>query len=245
MDTIKLNVATENNEVIIRTGEAERIAPDRKSINISGNLDTAFNYLNHPPKWFTDRRVLDNSSPFEFSNLKVDRDAMVIELVVDEGMEHECSYKGQLKLDPVFKKFGINSGESFTTHELAELIKMHRSYFDTKDTAMKLVSELRNFKAKIDKQVENADDQRGNKRVLYQQAVDSNIPGEFNLIIPIFQGYKKQTILVEISIDASDFSCRLISPEAADFINEHKNDLIDAQLSAISELFEHLKVFEL
>lgn len=245
MEEIKLNVTTDNNEVIIRTGDAEPVIPRRKSVEIKGNLNTPLNYLKHPPKWFKDGE--DNTiadSPFQFSNLKVDRDKMSITLVVDEGSEWESVYKGSLEFGDIYKRFGINSNKSFTTHELAELIKMHRSYFETKDIAMKLVSELRNFKAKVDKQIEDADDMRGNKRVLYQQAVDSNIPNDFKLNIPVFKGYESQHLELEISIDASDFSCRLISPEASDYVNELKNGLIDEQVAQIKELNETLKVFE-
>lgn len=243
MSEVKLNITTENNEVIIRTGEAEPNIPERQSISISGNLDTPLNYLKNPPSWFT-RQDEDSNSVLEFSNLKVDRDSMIIELVVDEGSIWQCSYKGALLLDETFKKFGINASKSFTTFELSDLIKMHRSYFETKDIAMKLISELRNFKAKVDRQIDNADDTRGNKRVLCQQAVDSNIPEEFKIILPIFKGYEKQSISLEVVIDASDFSCRLISPEASDYINELKNGLIDEQVKLIEGLFPVLKKFE-
>lgn len=42
---------------------------------------------------------------------------------------------------------------------------------------MKLVSELRNFKAKIDKELELSDDKRGNQRILKSQFVERNHPG--------------------------------------------------------------------
>lgn len=243
MEHVKLNVTSDNKELIIRTGEAEENIPNRKSIRVTGNLDTALQYLKNPPAAFM-APSFDGWKPFEYTNLRVNRDEFEIVLTVDEGCEWQSNYVGKLKYDEVFKKFGINANRSFTTLELSDLIKMHRSYFETKDVAMKLVSELRNFKGKVDKEIENADDNRGNKRILYQQAVDSNIPSDFKVNLPVFKGYEKQVITLEIAIDASDFSCRLISPEAMDYVNELSDGLIDEQLDSISKLFPKLKIFE-
>lgn len=246
MEELKLNITTENNEITVRQGDAAEIVPERLSNKLHGQLSTPFNYLKNAPAWFSKKfEDSDTDSPLNFSHLEVNREKLTLKLIVDQGLPWESSYAGELCFSKVFKAFGINGDKSFTTLELSQLIKMNRSFLETKDIAMKLVSELRNFKAKVDKALENSDDFRGNKKVLYQQTVDSNIPEAFNVNLPVFKGYDKQVMSVEINIDASDFSCRLISPEASDFINEISSDLIDAQLSLISEIYPNLKVFEL
>lgn len=240
---IEIKVEKGAGELIIRKGEAAPVVKFKKGLVLAGNLDVPLNYLKNPPKWFNEFSG-SNGSPLEFSFLKVDRDANKITLIVDQGTEWEDSYTGALCYSEAYELFKINTGSSFTTFDLADLIKMNRSCFESKDKAMVLVNELRSFKAKVDKDLENMDDQRGNKRFLVAQVIDSNVPDVFNLVLPIFKGYDKQTFEVEVAINASDFSCTLISPEVNDYIDEVKNELIDEQLASIKELFEGLKVFE-
>lgn len=252
-EDIKINVDQGVKELVLRQGKAEELVPFREKVIVVGNLDTPFNYLKNPPAWFTavDVKVkeegenYEGDSPLNYSEVYVDRDNMSIELVVDAGAVWESKYKGILKEDEGFKLFAINTGKSYTTFELAELFKMNRSHFETKDIAMKLVNELVNFQAKVNKQLQDSDDSRGNKTFLMQQAVESNIPKAFNLNIPIFKGFEKHLIEVEVSISARDFSCTLISPEANDIINETKNGLIDEQLELIRDKFSSLKIFEI
>lgn len=241
---IKLQVEKGTNEVIIRHGEAAREVPFRGSIDVSGTLEVPRVHLENHSKWLTKveldlkeeklpkeeivRLESESDSPLAFSFIKVNREKGGIRFFEDVGMPWESSYEGALRLDPRFEKFGINSGKSYTTFELSDFIKMNRSHFETKDKAMMLVTQLRQFKAKVDKDVENSDDGRGNKKILLAQAVESNIPESFRINVPIFKGFEKVSIEVEISINASDFSCTLISPEVADYIEETKDRLIDA-----------------
>lgn len=246
METKEIKVSVEQGvkELVIRQGEAEPVVKFREPVKISGNLSVVASYLKNPPQWFKTPGE-GGDAPLNFSSLSVSRDKGRLILVVDEGMHWESKYIGELAFDKAFSDFQINTGKSYSTFELADFIKMNRSYFESKDVAMRLVSELRNFKAKVDKELENADDNRGNKRVLISQIVESNIPQSFKLYMPIFKGYPKPLFDVEININASDFSCTLISPEANDYSTEIKNDLIDAELATIRELFPELKVFEI
>jgi len=248
MDKVNLQVGEKTQELILRTGTAEPVAEFRKGIEINGTLSVPRIHLENPPKWLTDKSIANTESEpdsvLNFSYLQVNREAGTILFVEDAGNQWQNEYKGKLELHPDFEKFGINTGKSYTTYDLAALIKMNRTLFETKDKAMILVKELRNFKGKVDKDLENADDGRGNRKILINQIVESNIPESFNLHLPIFKGCDKQTIEVEIEIDASDFSCRLISPEANDYVNETKDNLIDAEIEQIKELFSTLRIFE-
>ena len=247
---INLHVKEGQNEVIIRHGEAAPVVPFRKPIKVSGTLEVPKIHLTNPSGWLTQLpwkipgEEVDIDSPLQFSHLVVNRDKGSIEFVEDAGKPWESSYKGVLEQDPRFLKFKINTGESRDTLSLSNFIKMNRSHFETKDQAMLLVSVLRNFKAKIDKDIENAADERGNKKILIAQAVESNIPESFKIKVPVFKGYPEQTLQVEISIDPSDLSCSLVSPEVNDYIEETKDDLINAELNEIEKLHPTLRIFE-
>lgn len=240
---INLHVEKGQNEVTILHGEASPVMPFRKPLNISGNIDLPRLHLENHSGWLIDIPDESIDSPLAFSYVKIDRDAMSIEFVEDQGNPWESSYKGQLKHDPRFEKFGINSGKSYTTLELADFFKMNRSLFEKKDEAMRLVKELRNFKAKVDKDLENADDGRGNRKFLIAEKVDSNIPEAFNLHLPVFKGQEKQTITVEIGI-GTDYSCTLISPDVADYIEEIRDKIMNTEIDKIKDQFSVLRVFE-
>ncbi len=254
-NNIEVKVSEGVKELVIRKGEAAKVVPFRESISVKGDLSTPYNYLKNAPNWFTqvmdapevaEQKEFDKlDAPLDYSELYVDYDNGEITLLVDAGAVWQSQYKGVLEIDKIFKLFKINTGAQFTTFELADLFKMNRSFFETKDAAMKIVSELTNFKAKVNKIIEDADDSRGNKTVLHAQAVESNIPAAFQLNIPIFKGFPKHAIQIEISINSRDLSCTLISPEANDIINETKQDLINKQLELIAELYPTLKVFSI
>jgi hypothetical protein len=109
---------------------------------------------------------------------------------------------------------------------------------------MHLVKVLKSFKAKVNKDVESSDDNRGNRKILMDQAVDSNIPDAFKVNIPVFEYYGKELIEIEIYIDSTDLSCQLISPEARDYVNDVSDNLIDAEVAVIKESFPDLRVIE-
>ena len=246
---INLHVKEGENEVIIRHGEAEPVAGFRKGITVSGTLGVPREHLEKPSVWLTARldpkvRKEDQDPVLNFSHLQVNRDKGTITFTEDAGNEWENKYIGALVFDPRFEKFGINSGRSYTTIELSHFIKMNRSHFETKDKAMLLVSQLRDFKAKVDKQVENMADERGNRRILQAQAVESNIPESFHITVPVFKGCAAQTLEVEIAIDPGDLSCTLISPEVNDYVENVKNEIINEEIRMIEESHPTLRIFE-
>jgi len=258
---INLHVKEGQNEVIIRHGAAEPVVPFRTPITVTGTLGVPRIHLTNPSKWLTKKQYPEDfleytevirkkiaealDSPLQYSHLIVNRDKGTIEFVEDEGMSWRSSYKGVLALDPSFTKFKINTGESRTTLDLSNFIKMNRSHFETKDKAMLLVSELRNFKGKVDKEIENAADERGNRKILMAQAVETNIPESFVINVPVFKGYGNQTLEIEISIDPGDLSCSLVSPEVNDYIEDTKDNLINDELEAIGTLHPTLRIFEI
>lgn len=232
----ELNVTIEDGTktLEIRTGEALPLH-EKRPLGIVGNIDTVSRWLKYRIK------EIDTSN----SHIRIDRSRMSIALYMNENEELFDLVKGELHLDPAFETLKINSGEYLTNFEMADLFKMNRSYFENKDVAMKLVSELRNFKAKVDKDLENSDDNRGNRKLLINQIVESNLPEAFNLIVPIFKGLPKQLIEVEVNVRADDFCCTLTSPGANDLINETKDIIIDDEIEKIHDIAPEIVIVEI
>lgn len=238
------------NEVIWRTGAAPDNFKVRKSIFVTGTIGVPLAHLDKSTVTEVGDGELEHlkkgkSNVVEESYLLIDRDKMDIVFVEFAGRDYESKYTGKLSFDPDFLNFGINNMEvSYTTIKLAEKIKMNRSFFENRSDAMRLVSELLNFEAKVNKEVEAKADERANRRVLLAQTVTTNLPENFKLKIPIFKGEPAQVVDIEIGIDPIDLSCRLISPEVNDFINDTKNSILDEQKTKIAELHPELRIFE-
>lgn len=231
----KLNVTIENGvkTLEIRQGDALPLREKRQLI-IIGNIDTVKEWLKF--------RVNEISQ--KSCNIRINRDKMAITLEINENDKLLDTIEGKLQLDEAFETFEINTGKYLTNFEMSDLIKMNRSHFENKSDAMKLVSELRNFKAKVDRDLENSDDNRGNRKLLINQIVESNLPENFKLHILIFKGLPKQTIEVEVNVRADDFCCTLISPDVNDIINETKDAIINEEIKQIRGLAPEIVIVE-
>lgn len=209
-------LASNGNSITIREGRAVELREPTR-VDIAGTIDA-------PARWLEYRAVELNET---HCYVLIDREHLSIELRCNENSYYGTKVTGRLEMSDEYKRFGINSGNYRTHFELAELIKMNRSYFESKTAAMKLVSELMNFKAKVDKEVEQSDNNRGDRRMLINQAVQHNLPEAFNLCLPVFKGTPVQTIAVEVYVDPGDLTCTLVSPEANDFCESARDALIN------------------
>ncbi|MFH6966458.1 hypothetical protein [Flavobacterium sp. FlaQc-28] len=232
---VDLKVSTENNKVIILTGAAEAEFY-KKSIDVKdGAINSVYEYLS--------KKVVDDDL-IQNSKLEYCYDKLYINLYYATRERNPDVILGRLKLHPDLEKFSINSGRSYSTYELSDFIKMNRHYFENKDYAMKLVSELRNFEGKVNRDIEAKADDRGNKRALINQVVESNIPSGFFLELPVFVGQEKIRLEVEININSS-FECMLISPDLKELIDLKSKEILGDQLKLIKDLHPELKIFEL
>jgi hypothetical protein len=123
---------------------------------------------------------------------------------------------------------------------------MSRANFENRDVAIKLSDLLQNLKVKAEKEIENNNDNRGNRKILILQAIkEMNIPESFEIIIPIFKGAKKGVqIKVELYINADDYTITLVSPDAAESIRTTRDETIDNVLDAIRKIKEDLVIME-
>lgn len=223
----------EGKETIIRFGDALPLK-EPKAVSISGTIDA-------PARWIEKRKDDIVSAD---AHILVDRDHMSITLKTDENSAYSDQIIGTLTLSSEMQEFGINTGESMSCFDMADRIKQLRSYFDTMQNAMKLVTELRNFKAKVDKELELNDDKRGNLRILRAQTVESNLPKSFVIELPIFKGMPKVTIEVEVEINPNDLSCTLVSPEAHDIVIQQRDVHMDAVIDRIKDAAPTIVIIE-
>lgn len=220
-------------DMVIRFGDALPLK-EPKYVSIHGTIDA-------PARWVEKRKDDIVSAD---AHILVDRDHMTITLNTDENNFYSDQIVGTLTLSTEMQEFGINTGEYMSCFDMADRIKQLRTYFETQQDAMKLVTELRNFKAKIDKELELSDDKRGNQKILRAQTVDSNLPKSFNVNMPIFKGTEKRTFEVEVEINPNDLSCTLVSPDAHDIVVQERDNQMDAVLGRIGDAAPNIVIIE-
>ena len=223
-------------EVNFRTGEARKELDPKEPVKVSIK-----GVLNTPLRWLEKRITLIDQKK---CHLLVDREIGTLVLIVQEKDHYQDVIEGKLLIDPTYKKFGINENMERDNFKLADFFKMHRSYFEEKDVANSLVYDLKNFKAKINAVMEKADNNRGDKTTLRQQTVESNLPDKFRLNLPVLKGYPRKAFEVEVYVDAETFSCSLISPDAAEILQNITDVAFDDVLDGIKLIAPELVIIE-
>lgn len=222
---INFMVSGGSSDVVYREGKALELKEPLR-VQIDGNIDA-------PKRWLEQRIEGINQKA---THIKVNEDDKTITLVIDENNYYKTVIIGQLLMSKEYNKFKLNSGEYITNFEMADLIRMSRASFANKDVAIRLTSDLRNFKAKIDGEIEKSDNARGDTRLLRAQTVESNLPKSFELMIPVFKGLPAKSIAVEVDIRADDLACTLVSPHAQEVVDTIVKDIIKDELSAIEKI---------
>lgn len=220
-------------DIVIRFRDALPLK-EPKYVSIHGTIDA-------PARWVEKRKDDIVSAD---AHVLVDRDRMTITLNTDENSAYMDQIVGTLTLSTEMQEFGINTGEYMSCFDMADRIKQLRTYFETQQEAMKLVTELRSFKAKIDKELELSDDKRGNQTIMRAQKVESNLPKSFNVNMPIFKGTEKRTFEVEVEINPNDLSCTLVSPDAHDIVVQERDSQMDGVLVRIAEAAPNIVIIE-
>lgn len=244
MSENKLNVVVPRDyngtpiEVVIREGKAP-VALDPKEpspVNITGTIDS-------PLRWLEKRIELIDQKQ---ANITVNRDDMKISLVDRETYYYNNGICGVLLTSKEMEEFGINTEKKWEPIKLSKFIKMHRAFFTDKSQNMMLVSTLKNFKAKVNQDIERSKEENGSKVDNYSQVVDSNLPKSFKLNIPLFKGFACEEIEVEIyaDVDGRDVSLSLVSAGANEAIEEYKNKVIDEQLDVIRQIAPNIVIIE-
>lgn len=225
-------------EVVLREGQAAKPLDPKepKKVSIAGTIEAPF-------KWLEKRIGLINQKA---SNIIVNRDKMGLALTIDETNYYQTKVCGFLITSKEMQEFGINTEKKWEPIKLSQFFKMHRAFFKDKSENMMLVSTLKNFKAKVNQDIERSKEENGSKTDNYSQVVDSNLPKSFKLNIPLFKGFACEEIEVEIyaDVDGREVSLSLVSAGANETIEEYKNKVIDEQIEAIKGVAPDIVIIE-
>lgn len=196
MSEEKININPGIAEVTILKGDAPKqpsIVPNQ--IQISGNLKA-------PGVFWRARHELYD---YDDCHVEYSKASGEIALNLDITTPYPGKVIGKLVLNPDLEAFRIGTLQC-SPKELAKFLKMKRAFFSDKDQHRTLVAELNNLKAKIEGEIEQIQDTRGNKREMIEKKVTTNISMAFDLEMPIYLGYESKKFKVEICLDSTDAS---------------------------------------
>ena len=239
---VNLHEGTSQSEFIFREGAAPKVLDPKApvKIDLSGVIGAPVEFLT---KRISELSQVDPKR----CHVIVNREKLTVQLITAEDDEYlRGSVKGSLSLHPKFEAFGINQNKTWEPSELGQFFKMNRSFFPNREENMQLVTDLKNFSATVNSSMDRHTKENGSMKVSYGQVVNSNLPEAFSLKIPIFKGVEAVALQVEAyaTIDGSDVYLQLFSPAANQLIEEMRDEVIDAQIEAITQLSPDIAIIE-
>jgi hypothetical protein len=230
-------------ELVIREGKAQNILDIKPpvKINLVGTIGSAVEFLQ--------RRFSLTEKQFdpERCHVTIDRENVSITLVTNEHDEYtNGSVSGKLEQHPKFIAFGINSGKRWAPNEFGQFCKMNRAFFTDKANNMKLVTLLKNFEASIDSKVEQQKIENGSTKDNKSSVVNSNLPANFSLFIPLFKGVPAEEIEVEFdsTVSGGEITFQLCSPGANQSFEDVRDSVIDVEISKIRGIAPNIVIIE-
>lgn len=234
MEELKVHItasANEDNEFVIRTGEASKLPPPVKIFETGSILS--------PGRFIKVIKPNDQRALVVYSYA-----GLYIHYFHDPEYPFGAEIKGELRLNPDLQRFGINAcinvceGRTFSLKDLASLLKMNRLYFADRDQCNVIVESLNKFKASITIDTEQNKDSRGNNKQMYDKKIQSELPQIFTLKMPIFLGFPEYIFTVDLCFDTTDATVRiwLESIELQEIIMRERKIIIDAELEKFKGL---------
>ena len=228
-------------EVTIRQGQAPRVLEPMPPIdyNIEGRLDCVAEFLH--------KRVGKGQFEQKDCTILVCRERSSIHLIFNERDSYNRGdVKGILQEAEDCALLHINDEFCWTPIALAKFFKMHRYMFNDKQECMKIVTTLMHYTADIQQKVTQSAEANGNRDDAFSQVVNSNLPDNIKLNLPIFIGGAKETIEVELFADVNGREVRflLISPAAVEVKKETTDKAIDEQLEIIKGIAPEIAIIE-
>lgn len=218
---IEVKVENGVKELIIRKGDAAPVILPETLVFI-GLIDAPANY-------FESRKHLIGKDK---ALVTVQRRKNTIILDADPTDAYAANVTGSLMLNQDLSEFQINSGKSFSLVGLTKFLRMRRRFFANPETHAEFMNALLNFKANINKDIERKNDNRGNLKGVVEQTTKTDLPNEFALSMPLFEGDENMKFKVEICYDirAMEVEFTFESTELQELLEKRRDEILDAEI---------------
>lgn len=175
----------------------------------------------------------------------VSPDDFQIDLIIEERSHFKDKITGKIEFDPLFKKLKINTEEEYSSEQWAKLFKKHKYIFPSLADANRIITQLTNFKVKIDQEVEKSKDNQGNNASAFRRTVtENNLPSSFEISVAIFKGHPKEKLDVVFEVSHTDLSLSLWSDHAMMQQDKLRDDALNAVIEDIKSVAPGIVILE-
>ncbi|HBG71447.1 MAG: hypothetical protein A2W93_14440 [Bacteroidetes bacterium GWF2_43_63] len=141
----------EGNELVIREGHALAVLP-KDVLKVTGTIGVPFAYIEK-------RKATINP---ENAVVEVDYEKRHIKFLQDQYDSLSPIVAGFIVLDPDLQKWEIGTTKTRSSKDLALMIKSNRLMFESIELATRLVTIFEDLKVKVEREIQDKDDHRGN-----------------------------------------------------------------------------------
>jgi len=216
--TINLTTETPYATVTILEGKApDPINPTRA--HLSGNIYAVYDYIKVKEQYKGD---IKNSALIVF-------DYTGTRILLDDNPNSPVStlIEAKFEVHPKITEFGINTDKRFSSEDLKRIIKLHPHLFVSKDSHSAFLRQLGNFKAKIERDIENSKDNRGTSKNQNNTMVNNlEIEETFKMKCPLFKGCPAAEFEVVVCYEVSGSGISFYF-ESSDLIVQSQNYIDD------------------
>lgn len=245
------NIETTEKVLHIRHAENVPVKTVENTIEIAGVLTAPYDFLskkmNHKIKRteiFLDgfQETPETTYDLEQSTVYIHSEKGELLLKLNEKRVWCDEIKGSLTKHEVWGFFKVNTGDFFSPDELRKAMKRSRFYFKDKSQLEDSLHKLFDFRAKVETQITDKNKSGDFEIGRASKVVEMQVPTTFNLEAPVYEGYEKHVINIEVVADVSSGSVRftLESPDLFQLEQELKEQYIKAELSRLRGLSDKL-----
>jgi hypothetical protein len=219
----------EQGSIIVLTGEAPK-QYNPEPVTINGNIDAPSRFVDGKNKEFekSQRHCMVSKT-----------DGKIVLILNEQSIVNRYTIQGRISIGKKFKALGINQDNvAYSPEELANKFKLLRAMFKNNMEHASICSTLRNLKAKVNRDIDNQDDRKGNVTTNFKQTVESNMPDAITLKLPLLEGEDPVEVEVNVVLEtngATDILCYLESIDAAEIIEKLFEQRVNQEVEKLKD----------
>lgn len=185
--------------------EGKALTPrEPQVINITGDIRSVSHFIANRRPSGHEFQVVNCHISLVITN----KDAGFITLHTDPNSYYGTTVTGKLELSEALKAFRINEKGTMSQKDVVDILKFNKVHFRDRGQQEAMLRSYQAFTYKTQTDGKNEADTRGNKANSLAKTVETNLPADFVLKIPIFKGEDTKEFRVEICLDVTDGSAR-------------------------------------
>jgi len=222
-EPIKLNITMDGSELTVRQGVAMEVF-NPVPVKIKGRIHS-------PVEWLEKCQIIFSAKD---ACITVCEEQGHISLEYNLSFPWKSTVVGLLHFDPQYADLGVNTAKKWRTHDLATWIRMNRTLFTNTPNLVDLVECLRNVEAKVEEAMQSTSTEKSSaRRIMLDKTVKHNLPENFLMKTPIFDGEEAVEFNVEIFYELESHTIILLSPDAKAYEISEKKLIINREILKI------------